>query len=137
MEPLTLRKLLLSFPGAEEDEPFGPGTVVYKIMGKMFALTNYDSNPLCLNLKCDPAKALELRDQYAAIEPGYHMNKKHWNTLTLDGSLPDTLVSQCVSHSHELVRASLSKKQRVALENTPIPDQIERESMREEFLREI
>jgi predicted DNA-binding protein (MmcQ/YjbR family) len=93
----------LSKPGAEETTPFGPETLVYKVGGKIFALTSPDEFPPRVNLKCDPERALELRDQYEAISPGYHMNKRHWNTLILDGSLPDPLVRELIDHSYLLV----------------------------------
>jgi len=100
---------ILSKPGAEETMPFGPDTLVYKVGGKMFALTSPDDFPSSLNLKCDPERALALRDQYAAIIPGYHMNKRHWNTLTLDGSVPAPLVRELIDHSYDLVVAALPK----------------------------
>jgi predicted DNA-binding protein (MmcQ/YjbR family) len=93
----------LAKPGAEETTPFGPDHLVYKVGGKMFALTSPDEFPPRVNLKCDPERALELRDRYEAIIPGYHMNKRHWNTLILDGSLPDTLVRDLIDHSYQLV----------------------------------
>jgi predicted DNA-binding protein (MmcQ/YjbR family) len=82
---------------------------VYKIGGKMFALTSPDDFPSTINLKCDPERVLELRDEYAAITPGYHMNKRHWITLTLDGSVPATIVRELIDHSYDLVAASLPK----------------------------
>jgi predicted DNA-binding protein (MmcQ/YjbR family) len=93
----------LAKPGAEETTPFGPDTLVYKVGGKIFALTSPDEFPPRVNLKCDPERALELRDQYEAIIPGYHMNKRHWNTLILDGTLPGQLVRDLVDHSYQLV----------------------------------
>jgi predicted DNA-binding protein (MmcQ/YjbR family) len=93
----------LAKPGAEETTPFGPDHLVYKVGGKMFALTSPDEFPPRVNLKCDPERALELRDRYEAIIPGYHMNKRHWNTLILDGTLPDTLVRDLIDHSYQLV----------------------------------
>ena len=84
-----LRECCLAQPGAAEDEPFGPGVLVYKVAGKMFGLLaeNGETGHMRANLKCDPERAVELRAQFAAITPGYHMNKKHWNSLELDGSL--------------------------------------------------
>lgn len=104
-----LRELLLSFPGVTEEEPFGPEVIVYKVQGKMFALVDYDSLPPAMNLKCDPDRALDLRDAYAAIRPGYHMNKRHWNTLDLNNSLNATLVTELVRHSYDLVVPSLPR----------------------------
>ena len=106
----------LSLPGVEETTPFGPEVLVYKVMGKMFATAAPDELPHRVNLKCDPERALELRDRWEDIQPGYHMNKKHWNTLTLGGRLPTKLVRELLEHSYELVVASLTKKERAALE---------------------
>ena len=105
----------LSFPGAEETTPFGPEVLVYKVRGKMFALTVLEELPPRVNLKCDPDRAVELRDQYEAIVPGYHMNKKHWNTLDLSGGLPSALVKELIDHSYKLVVASLPNRVRVGL----------------------
>lgn len=104
--------LCLSLPGAEETQPFGPEALVYKVSGKMFAITVPEDHPARINLKCDPERSLELRDQYQAIKPGWHMNKKHWNTLVLDGSVPPKLIRELVQHSHDLVVASLPAKSR-------------------------
>jgi predicted DNA-binding protein (MmcQ/YjbR family) len=93
----------LSKPGAEETTPFGPDTLVYKVGGKIFALTSPDEFPPRVNLKCDPERAIELRDRYESILPGYHMNKRHWNTVILDGSVPTALVRELVDHSYQLV----------------------------------
>ncbi len=100
----------LSKPGAEETAPFGPDVLVYKVGGKMFALTVPEEFPARINLKCDPERSVVLRDEHEAILPGYHMNKRHWNTLVLDGSLPAKLVSELIDHSYTLVAASLPKK---------------------------
>ncbi len=102
----------LSKPGAGEITPFGPDVLVYKVGGKMFALTQPDEFPASLNLKCDPERASILREEYESIIPGYHMNKRHWNTLILDGSLPTKLVTELIAHSYDLVVASLPKSQR-------------------------
>ena len=99
----------LSKPGAEETTPFGPDTLVYKVGGKIFALASPDDYPSAINLKCDPDRSLALQDQHEAIIPGYHMNKRHWITLTLDGSVPAALVRELIDHSHALVAASLPK----------------------------
>ncbi|MFZ4765856.1 MAG: MmcQ/YjbR family DNA-binding protein [Roseimicrobium sp.] len=105
----------LSLPGVEETTPFGPEVLVYKVGGKMFALALPDEFPHRVNLKCDPERALELRDRYEDITPGYHMNKKHWNSLNLEGRLPTALVRELIDHSYQLVVASLSKKIRESL----------------------
>jgi predicted DNA-binding protein (MmcQ/YjbR family) len=100
----------LAKPGAEESTPFGPDVLVYKVGGKMFALAAPDDFPAQINLKCDPERALALRDEHESIIPGYHMNKRHWNTLILDGSLSAKLVKELIDHSYSLVVASLPKK---------------------------
>ncbi len=97
------RRLFLAKPGAVETFPFGPGVAVYKTKGKMFATLSQERGLWFINLKCDPLWAQALRKQYPAVQPGYHMNKKHWNTLTMDGSLPDSLVRKLVELSHVLV----------------------------------
>lgn len=112
MTPDDVRSFCLSLPHAVEDTPFGPEALVYKVAGKMFALLLADDVPPRLNLKCEPDYALELRDRHAAIRPGYHMNKRHWNTLTLDGSLPARLVRELIRHSYDRVIAGLPARQR-------------------------
>ena len=102
----------LAKPGAEETIPFGPDVLVYKVGGKMFALTNPDEFPPRVNLKCDPERAIELRDEFKGVIPGYHMNKKHWNTVTLDGSIPAELIAGWIDHSYDRVVASLPKSSR-------------------------
>ncbi len=112
---MTLPDLIehcLAKKGAEETTPFGPDVLVYKVCGKMFALTVPDDVPPRVNLKCDPDRALELRDKYDAIIPGYHMNKRHWNTVCLDGTLPDDLVRDLIDHSYDLVVSGLKKVDR-------------------------
>lgn len=101
--------------GVTEELPFGPDTLVYKVMGKVFALTGIPDFA-SVNLKADPEKAVELREQYEAVEPGYHMNKKHWNTILIDGSIPDRLILEWVDDSYELVVARLTKKEKSALD---------------------
>ena len=104
MDLPELVNFCLSLPETEEATPFGPDVLVYKIHGKLFALTQPDEFPARVNLKCDPARAEELREQYPNhILPGYHMNKKHWNTLILDGALPSTLIKELIEHSYHLV----------------------------------
>ncbi len=97
-----------------EEFPFGEDTFVYKVMGKIFAIT--DIGFASVNLKADPEKAVELRDQYPAVTPGYHMNKKHWNTVLFDGSLPDKLICQWIDESYLLVASRLTKSEKSALE---------------------
>ena len=110
-----LREFLLAFPGVTEEQPFGPEVVVYKVMGKMFALVDYDSVPPTMNLKCDPDRALDLRDSYESIRPGYHMNKRHWNTLDLNGTLRSALLAELIQHSYDLVVAALPSEIRKQL----------------------
>lgn len=105
----------LSLPGAEETQPFGPEALVYKVCGKMFAVTSPDEFPARINLKCDPERSIELRDEYKGIKPGWHMNKKHWNTVMLDGTVPPALVRELVKHSYQLVVNALPKKVREGL----------------------
>jgi predicted DNA-binding protein (MmcQ/YjbR family) len=112
----TLNHYLLARPGATVDYPFDETTRVYRVGGKMFALLREDQDPMHINLKCDPADALALRAEHAAILPGYHMSKKHWNTVILDGSLPDDLVYELIDHSSQLVLQSLPKSQRQRLD---------------------
>ena len=100
--PDAISHILLK-PGAEESTPFGPDVLVFKVGGKMFALTDPGEYPARLNLKCDPDRAISLRDEYESVLPGYHMNKKHWNTILLDGSLPSSMVRELIDHSYALV----------------------------------
>ncbi len=100
----------LSKPGAEETLPFGPDTLVFKAGGKAFLLTGLDSTDLQFNVKCDPDFAVELREEYACVLPGYHMNKKHWNTIVVDGSVSIKKLKEWIDHSYDLVIASLPKK---------------------------
>lgn len=110
-----LRDYILSKPHATEDMPFGPDTLVFRIGGKIFALMGLDNHPLQINLKCDPGRVLELREEHPWIIPGYHMNKKHWNTLVLEDGANWKLVKELIDHSYDLVLASISKKERIGL----------------------
>ncbi len=105
-----LRDYALSKTHAEESLPFGPDTLVFKVSGKIFLLISLNDQPLHFNAKCDPDKAIELRDQYSSVQPGYHMNKKHWNTISIDGSLTNKQLKELVDHSYSLV-ALKPKKQ--------------------------
>ncbi|HEY6504376.1 MAG TPA: MmcQ/YjbR family DNA-binding protein [Chitinophagaceae bacterium] len=98
-----LRDYCLSKPATEEELPFGPDTLVFKVSGKIFLLTGLNSQPLQFNVKCDPDKAIELREEYPCVLPGYHMNKKHWNTVVVDGSVSSKLLKEWVDWSYELV----------------------------------
>lgn len=103
------REYCMLKPGVTEEFPFGKDTLVFKVVGKMFALTNLDGD-WSLNLKCDPERAIELREKYATIRPGYHMNKIHWNTVMMDGSLSRDFVLQLIDHSYQLVVDKLPGK---------------------------
>ncbi|MFJ7147781.1 MmcQ/YjbR family DNA-binding protein [Streptomyces sp. NPDC100445] len=117
MTPQRLRALCLSFEAAVEDFPFGPEISVFKVLGRMFALTNLDGRPLTVNLKCDPEDAVRLRGEHEGlIVPGWHMNKRHWNTVTADAGLPDRLVRELVEDSYDLVVAGLPRAQRLRLD---------------------
>lgn len=110
-----LNAYLLAKPGAVAERPFGPETLVYKVGGKMFALVAEGADPLWINLKCDPDEALFLRDIYPAVTPGYHMNKRHWNTVVLDGVVPEAELWRMVDDSYRLVVAGLPRRIRDAL----------------------
>jgi len=112
----ALRDYCRSKPGTTEEFPFGEETLVFKVMGKIFALTGVERLPLAVNLKCDPDLAVELRDRWPAVQPGYHMNKAHWNTVELDGSIPAEKVREMIDHSYGLVVAGLKKAERQRLE---------------------
>lgn len=111
----TLEKQLLGFKGAYLDFPFGPEAAVFKVMGKMFALVAWQEKPLTITLKCDPEKALEYRAIFAAVQPGYYMNKRHWNTVTLDGSAPDDVLDEMIAASYGLVVKGLTLADRKRL----------------------
>ena len=116
MDAAELRRWCLARAGAVEDFPFGPEHSVFKVAGKMFALGTLDRTPLEVSVKCEPELARQLRLTYAAIRPGYHLNKRHWNTITLDGSLPDKLVRDLVEDSYDLVVSALPKRVRLELD---------------------
>ena len=103
MDIETLREYCLSKPGAEEGFPFGDDTLVFKVKGKIFLLVGLSGSPLQFNVKCDPDKALELRENYSSVIPGYHMNKKHSNTVIVDGSVNDKLLKSWIDDSYKLV----------------------------------
>ena len=105
----TLREYCLSKPGSEETLPFGPDNLVYKVNGKIFLITGLDQEQLSFNVKCDPDLAIELREKYPCVMPGYHMNKKHWNTVIVDGSVSMKQLKHWIDHSYELV-AGRNKK---------------------------
>jgi len=117
VSPEELRGFCLSFNAAVEDFPFSPDISVFKVLGKMFALSWLDARPLTVNLKCDPEDAIRLRGEYEGlIIPGYHMNKRHWNTVTVDAELPDQLVRELIEDSYDLVVATLPRAERLRLD---------------------
>ena len=112
----NLRTHCLSFSGAVETFPFGPETSVFKVAGKMFAASRLGGEPLRISLKCEPDLARELREAHpAAVLPGYHLNKQHWNTVVLDGSLPDQMVADMIEDSYDLVVSRLPRARQEAL----------------------
>ena len=111
----SFRDYCLSKAAATEGTPFGPEDIVFKVEGKMFGILALDEVPPRANLKCDPDLALELRDRYEQVQPGYHMNKKHWNTVVLDGVIPEKEIQKMIDDSYALVVQSLPKARREKL----------------------
>ncbi len=109
MEIDEIRTYCLKKPNSEESLPFGPDTLVFKVHGKIFLLLSLDENPHRFNIKCSPDKAIELRDNFMCVLPGYHMNKKHWNTIICDGTVSDKLIKEWIDDSYELVAAKTKK----------------------------
>jgi predicted DNA-binding protein (MmcQ/YjbR family) len=103
MDLADFREYCLTKPGASEEIPFGPDVLVFKVHGKIFALAALDEVPPTVNLKCDPDLALDLRDRYEQVRPGYHMNKKHWNTVEIETGIPDVELRKMIDHSYNLV----------------------------------
>ena len=117
MDSVDFREYCLSKPNVTEGTPFGETVLVFKVGGKMFALMSVDEVPATANLKCDPDLALELRDRYEQVRPGYHMNKKHWNTVEIESGIPEAELRRMIDHSYDLVvqslpRANRARKQR-------------------------
>ena len=112
MDIEQIRDYCLSKKKAQEDTPFGPETVVFKVSGKIFLLLSLDSEELRFNVKCDPDKAIELREEFFCVIPGYHMNKKYWNTIIVDGSVSAARLKEWIDHSYDQVVQSLPKKLR-------------------------
>jgi predicted DNA-binding protein (MmcQ/YjbR family) len=109
MDLADFREYCLTKPGASEETPFGPDVLVFKIGGKIFALATLDDVPTKVNLKCDPDLALDLRDRYEQVRPGYHMNKKHWNTVEIERGIPDIELRRMIDHSYDLVTKAMAK----------------------------
>ena len=114
MSPETLREFCLSLKAVTESFPFNEDTLVFKVMGKMFVLTSLEDKTI--NLKCDPEKAIVLREQYPSVTPGYHMNKKYWNTVQLTGNVSERLIKEWIMDSYRLVVDGLTMKQRKELQ---------------------
>jgi predicted DNA-binding protein (MmcQ/YjbR family) len=112
MDLAEFRDYCLNKSGATEDTPFGDDVLVFRVGGKIFSLTPLERFPVTVNLKCDPDLALELRDRYDQVRPGYHMNKKHWNTVEIGSGLPDLEVRKMIDHSYNLVASRLRKAKR-------------------------
>ncbi len=110
-----LRDFCIAKKGVEETLPFGPDTLVFKVMNKAFLLTGFDADPVQFNVKCDPERAIELREKYACVQPGYHMNKTHWNTIIVDGSVSGIFLQEWISESYLLVVSGLTKSQQKKL----------------------
>src|SRR5256885_15491001 len=121
MDLAKFREYCLSKPQATEGTPFGPEVVVFKVGGKMFALMSLDEIPATANLKCDPDLALDLRDRYEQVRPGYHMNKKHWNTVEIEGSIPEAELRKMIDHSYDLVVKSLPRAKRSTIPRVAAP----------------
>jgi len=115
MNANALRDLCLSFRGSDETFPFGFETSVFKVAGKIFALSRLDGDPLSVSLKCEPLLAEQLRAAHPVITAGYHLNKRHWNTITLDGSLPDQMIADMIEDSYDLVVSKLPQTRQRAL----------------------
>jgi predicted DNA-binding protein (MmcQ/YjbR family) len=107
---MELRELCMGFTGAEETYPFGPENSVFKVRGKIFAIAHLDAEPQHISLKCDPELAIQLRVDWEAITPGYHLNKRHWNTVVVDGSVPERLLRDMVEDSYDLVVSAMTKR---------------------------
>jgi len=112
-----IREYCLSLKGVTEAFPFDDETLVFKVMGKMFCLCSLNGVPVSCNLKCEPERAVELRETYSGVRPGYHMNKKHWNTVVFDGSFPDALAREWIMDSYRLVVAGLPARLKQELNN--------------------
>ena len=119
MNAAGLREHCLSFFGSLEANPFGPQTTVFKVEGKIFAISRLATDPLEVSLKCEPQLAEQLRDAHAAVRPGYHLNKRHWNTVTIDGSISDQMLRDMIEDSYDLIVSRLPRSRRDALQWKP------------------
>ncbi len=123
MDIESIREYALAKPGTTEGFPFGEDVLVLKVMGKMFLLIGLENIPPTVNLKCDPERALDLRETFEGVIPGYHMNKKHWNTVSTESDVEPELFMELIDHSYHLVTASLKRKDRDALKALAEPSQ--------------
>lgn len=114
-----LRMYCLGLKGVEETQPFGPDNLVMKVMGKLFCIISLDATPASINVKCDPEMVDALRDTYTGVQPGYHMNKRHWNTIVFDGSFADNEAMQWITDSYDLIVRNLPKKLQTELQQLP------------------
>lgn len=114
MDIEEIRNYCLAKKGVTESLPFDEFSPVYKVMGKIFLISSIEP-PFSINVKCDPEKAIELREKYDSIKPGYHMNKTHWNTIELNGNVPNKLLKKLIDHSYDLVVSGLKKKEKEEL----------------------
>ena len=121
MDAVEFREYCLTKSKVTEGTPFGESVLVFKVAGKMFALMSLDGVPATANLKCNPDLALELRDRYEHVRPGYHMNKKHWNTVEIEGRIPETELRKMIDHSYDLVVQSLSRASRSTIPHAAAP----------------
>jgi predicted DNA-binding protein (MmcQ/YjbR family) len=122
LKPEAIAEFLMKFPETTEEQPFGPAVDVYKVAGKIFAIFSPENSPPSISLKCEPSLALEYREEYSAVTPGYHLNKLHWNTVALDNSVPDAELKKMIAHSFEQVIAGLSKSLRERLSRAEYPN---------------
>ncbi len=136
MDLAQFREYCLRKPRASEGTPFGPDVLVFKVAGKMFALAALDEVPATANLKCDPDLALDLRDRYEQVTPGYHMNKKHWNTVEIETGIPESELRKMIDHSYDLVVKSLPKsKAKIAARSRRTAISARRERRSENYRR--
>src|SRR6266513_2712703 len=127
MDLEQFREYCMRKSGATESTPFGEDVLVFKVAGKIFALTPLDEVPASANLKCDPDLALDLRDRYEQVRPGYHMNKKHWNTVEIDSGIPEAELRGMIDHSYDLVVQSLPRARRSSIQTECHPERKSRD----------
>jgi predicted DNA-binding protein (MmcQ/YjbR family) len=121
MKSEEIATYLMTYPETREEQPFGPNVDVYKVAGKIFAIVSPEQEPAAISLKCDPVIALELRQEFAAVTPGYHLNKDHWNTVVLDGTVPDRELRKMIAYSYGEVVEGLAKPVRERISRVDWP----------------